>query len=266
MSIYITGDCHGNFRKLGKRHVPAKENDYVIICGDVGLLWESRCLEEISHGDIRLTDECCTFDYNLKWLSNIKYTLLWIPGNHDNYDMIAEYPIETWHGGKARHIIRDKVICLERGQIFTIEDKTFFTFGGASSHDITEGILNPADFNTEADYKAELKYWKKTKTFFRVKGVSWWEQELPTDEEMQEGLNNLEKAGNKVDYIITHCCSSRIEEQLGMKDHDKLTDYFNYIDSFVDFKQWYFGHYHEDSTSSDDKYVLCYHNFYPLKD
>ena len=163
MSIYITGDCHGNFRKLGKRHVPAKENDYVIICGDVGLLWESRCLEEISHGDIRLTDECCTFDYNLKWLSNIKYTLLWIPGNHDNYDMIAEYPIETWHGGKARHIIRDKVICLERGQIFTIEDKTFFTFGGASSHDITEGILNPADFNTEADYKAELKYWKKTK-------------------------------------------------------------------------------------------------------
>ena len=79
MSIYITGDCHGNFRKLGKRHVPAKENDYVIICGDVGLLWEK--------------DN--TFDYNLKWLSNIKYTLLWIPGNHDNYDMIAEYPIET---------------------------------------------------------------------------------------------------------------------------------------------------------------------------
>lgn len=45
-----------------------------------------------------------------------------------------------------------------------------------------------------------------------------------------------------------------------------LADYFNYIDSFVTFKQWYFGHYHEDITSSDDKYVLCYHNFYPLKD
>ena len=55
--------------------------------------------------------------------------------------MIGEYPLEEWHGGKARHIIRDKVILLERGQVFEIEGKSFFSFGGASSHDIQGGIL-----------------------------------------------------------------------------------------------------------------------------
>lgn len=39
--------------------------------------------------------------------------------------MIAEYPLEEWHGGKVRHIVRDKVILLERGQIFNIEGKSF---------------------------------------------------------------------------------------------------------------------------------------------
>ena len=38
--FYITGDTHGDFRKLGKRHAPATYGDYVIICGDMGLLWD----------------------------------------------------------------------------------------------------------------------------------------------------------------------------------------------------------------------------------
>lgn len=56
--------------------------------------------------------------------------------------MIAEYPLEWWNGGKVRHIARDKIILLERGQVFTIEGNRFFTFGGASSHDIQGGILD----------------------------------------------------------------------------------------------------------------------------
>ena len=32
-----------------------------------------------------------------------------------------------------------------RGQVFTIDDKTFFTFGGAQSHDIRDGILETDD-------------------------------------------------------------------------------------------------------------------------
>lgn len=47
--------------------------------------------------------------------------ILWVQGNHENYDMIEEYPIEEWNGGKVRHIARDKIILLGRGQVFNIE-------------------------------------------------------------------------------------------------------------------------------------------------
>ena len=40
------------------------------------------------------------------------------------------------------HKIRDSVIHLMRGEIYDIDDKKFFTFGGARSHDIRDGILN----------------------------------------------------------------------------------------------------------------------------
>ena len=42
--IYLTGDCHGDFYRFTKRQrlkLPflLGDNDYVIVCGDLGLLW-----------------------------------------------------------------------------------------------------------------------------------------------------------------------------------------------------------------------------------
>ena len=59
--IYLTGDCHGDFYRFTKRQrlkLPflLGDNDYVIVCGDLGLLW--------------VKDE--EFAYNLEWLSAIK--------------------------------------------------------------------------------------------------------------------------------------------------------------------------------------------------
>ena len=104
--IYLTGDCHGDFYRFTKRQrlkLPflLGDNDYVIVCGDLGLLWAK-------DGE---------FAYNLEWLSRLPFTILWVQGNHENYDLIAEYPMEMWHGGKVRHIARDKIILLERGQV-----------------------------------------------------------------------------------------------------------------------------------------------------
>lgn len=74
--IYVTGDCHNDFgRFTRKRRIKFEDADYVI-CGDFGLLW----------------NKSRTFDYNLKWLSNLPFIILWVQGNHENYDMI---PIEN---------------------------------------------------------------------------------------------------------------------------------------------------------------------------
>ena len=49
--------------------------------------------------------------------------------------------MKEWNGGKA-HKIRDSVLHLMRGEIFDIDNKKIFAFGGARSHDIQDGILN----------------------------------------------------------------------------------------------------------------------------
>lgn len=106
--IYITGDTHADFSRFTKRQrcrLPFKltEKDIVIVCGDFGLLWERN-------------DK--TLKYNLDWMSRLPFKILWVSGNHENYDMLEDYQLEEWHGGKVRHILRDQIIYLERGQVF----------------------------------------------------------------------------------------------------------------------------------------------------
>lgn len=253
--IYITGDTHGEYgrfsnKRMRKQCIELGENDYMIVCGDFGLCWAK--------------DK--TFDYNCKYFAEKKCTILWIQGNHENYDMIAEYPIEEWHGGKARHIVRDKVILLERGQIFEIDGKSFFTFGGASSHDVQGGILDRDDINYDADRRKAVR----SGLPFRIKHESWWEQELPSDEEMEEGKNNLAKCNYKVDYILTHCCSTTMQNMLDQEPGhllkaDILTDYLQEIEEKVQYKHWFFGHYHMDQNV-DEKHSLLYHALVPLEE
>ena len=253
--IYITGDTHGEYgrfsnKRMKKQGIELGENDYVIVCGDFGLCWAK--------------DR--TFDYNCKNFAEKKYTILWIQGNHENYDMIAEYPIEEWHGGKVRHIVRDKVILLERGQVFEIDGKSFFTFGGASSHDVQGGILDKDDIDYDYDRRKAIKKGLP----FRIKHESWWEQELPSIDEMEEGRRNLDKCNYKVDYILTHCCSTSVQEVLDkgpghLLKSDILTDYLQDIEEKAQYRHWFFGHYHMDQDV-DDRHSLLYHAVIPLEE
>ncbi|MCD7746392.1 MAG: metallophosphoesterase [Lachnospiraceae bacterium] len=258
--FYVTGDTHGDFRRFAKKGAFRKkcapgEKDYVIVCGDFGLLWS----------------RSGTLDYNLEIMADYPFTLLWIQGNHENYDMIAEYPVEQWKGGKVRHILRDKVILLERGQIFHIDDTSFYTFGGASSHDIQGGVLD----RDAPDYEEKKNHAHIFNLPYRVRNLSWWEAELPTDAELQEGIRNLEKADNQVDYILTHCPSGwgmrAVFRSMGLPpgsnygfEEDVLTRFFDTLEEKVQFRHWFFGHMHEDLTI-DEHHTLLYHGIVRLK-
>ena len=45
--IYITGDCHGDFKRFNKKNFPEQlemtKDDFVIICGDFGGVWNKDC-------------------------------------------------------------------------------------------------------------------------------------------------------------------------------------------------------------------------------
>ena len=247
--IYVTGDTHGFLMRFTDKSMKKKgfqltEEDYLIVCGDFGLCWAKN-------------DE---YEKNCHELSNVRYTILWVQGNHENYDMIAEYPLEEWHGGKVRQIIRDKVILLERGQVFEIEGRKFFTFGGAASHDVNGGILDRTDLDFQDDRRKAIE----SGLPFRVNHESWWKEELPSEEEMEEGLKNLALCGYQVDYVITHCCATEIQHIIDrspgqLYKSDRLTDYFQNLEEKLQYQHWYFGHYHMD-MEVDDKHSLMYYD------
>ncbi|MBD5142135.1 MAG: metallophosphoesterase [Oscillospiraceae bacterium] len=213
----ITGDIHGlrDKQDLERLSVAYQEvfdtmtkEDYLIITGDFGLVWDSSLVE------IRL----------LQWLEERNFTTLFVDGNHENFDLLELlYPVEYWKGGKIRRISQS-VIQLMRGQIFEIDGKSFFTMGGAESHD------KP----------------------FRIKGISWWQQELPNKKEMQEARANLLGHRLQVDYVITHCLPTSIQHALfgenSVYPDNLLTDFLEEVACKLNYQHWYCGHYHHDGT------------------
>ncbi len=248
--IYITGDTHSDFSRFEENKFPIQKemtkNDYIIICGDFGGVWtfeEENSIEKA----------------NLDWLNSRNFTTLFVDGNHENFTRLYnDYPVEEWNGGKI-HKVRPSVYHLMRGEIFQIDGNTFFTFGGASSHDIQEGIL-------DLDEEEKIYEYRKRGAYFRIRDFSWWDLELPTNEEMQNGINNLKKVNFKVDYIISHCCPTNVQAMLGRGRYkrDILTDYFQEISEKCEFKKWYFGHYH-DNRQVNSQYVLLYEDIVPLE-
>ena len=242
--IYITGDCHQNFERFNTSIFPEQnemtKEDYVIICGDFGGVWDK---------DPENKNEKMLLD----WLDCKSYTTLFVDGNHENFDRLSSYPEEEWHGGRV-HKIRESVVHLMRGQIFDIEGAHFFTFGGAASHDIEGGILEPG----EPAFKKKKRILDRGFLPYRINHVSWWEQELPTDNEMEEGRRNLAAYHHEVDFIVTHCCSSSTQALLGggLYKPDMLTKYLEEIRQTTKFKKWFFGHYHDNKNVNTEEILL----------
>ena len=218
------------------------KDDFVIICGDFGGVW--------SEGG-----EDSEERYLLKWLQEKPFTTLFVDGNHENFDRLyEEYPVKEWHGGNV-HEIRPSVLHLMRGQVFELCGKTFFAFGGASSHDVSGGILDRSDPSYQEKKRKLDRGWKP----YRINHLSWWKEELASEEEMEEGRNNLAAHDNRVDFIVTHSCASSVQDAIGegLFQKDRETEYLEEILQTVQFQKWFFGHYH-DNRNVDEKKILLY--------
>ena len=99
--------------------------------------------------------------------------MLFTDGNHENFDKLYGYPTETWCGGRV-HKICSNVIHLMRGEVYCIGGCSIFDMGGGYSID----------------------------KYRRTEGVSWWPQEMPSEEEYNNALENLRKVDLKVDCIV----------------------------------------------------------------
>lgn len=96
---------------------------------------------------------------------------------------------------------------------------------------------------------------------YRKEGISWWPREMPSNDEYEEGLANLDKVNNQVDYILSHCASDQLQSQIAYwYEHDKLTRYLEIVRQTVKFGWHYFGHYHIDKDFLNYKATCLYNN------
>lgn len=163
--------------------------------------------------------------YWIKWLKNKNFTTLFIDGNHENFDMLYSLPIVELCGGTA-HKIDNGIYHLIRGEAYMIDGKKIFVFGGADSHD--------------KEYRMERR--------------NWWCAEMPNEQEYSNAEKNLKKNNFEVDYVITHCAPTSVQNAIAPTyEENKLTDFFESIKNKLIFKKWFFGHYHKDVVL-DDKF------------
>lgn len=217
MAIYITGDIHGKPQRFGSKNLLGKglnisTGDVVIICGDFGMPWSDPWSEEEK--------------YWLEWLEKKPFTVLFADGNHENFDLLNKFPVIEKFGGKV-HQLKKNIFHLMRGEVFEIEGKRFFAFGGATSTDMCA----------------------------RTEHVSWWKEENFSIEEFDNAVSNLKKVDFTVDYVITHTAPKRFVESvpgaIERVRNCKTSMLLSELEPMINYKKWFFGHFHLDYYRED---------------
>lgn len=224
--IYLTGDLHGNPNdpRLPWLVDNLTEKDYLIVLGDFGFYWN---LERVS----------------LWNLLNLKYTTFAVKGNHENYDLLKTFPKSTYPclGRK----MNDNTYILDNGEVFKLEDKTYFVFGGALSID---------------------KAW-------RTPYVSWWPEEQPNGEEYKRGVENLEKVNYNIDYFLAHDVYRDIAKKMFyVQDiiNSSTSDMLGSLESEIKMNngkpyEYFFGHWHRHGQFGEEiKYTCLYTEVYNI--
>lgn len=228
--IYVTGDTHrtidiGKLRTFSAMHTDLNKNDYVIIAGDFGALWNG-------YGSIRDNRVLDIYD-------SFPWTTLWIDGNHENFNQINRYPVSEWNGGSV-HIINQSVIHLMRGQVYTIDGLKFFTMGGAVSIDKmwrTEDISWWKDeLPSEKEYKTAIKNLENNDM-----SVDYIITHCCSRSRLKKTLPCTVKYDELNDWFTS------LEKNKALK-----------------YKHWYYGHYHVDKKV-DKKHTCLYNEIVEIK-
>ena len=242
--LFVTGDLHGSpENRLSPDRFPASfgltRENFVIVLGDFGVVTDFRGENEKEKA-------------LLNWLNQLPYRILFIDGNHDNPDRLKEYPEKEWNGGIV-HEIRPNVLHLTRGCLFHLDGRSIFTFGGGKSHHLGEVVLDPI-----RDLDRILRLRKDPSARFRVNHVNWWEEELPSREEMDRGIESLRANQYQADLILTHSPSSGMLDALDPAyEHDVLTDWLETeIRQKVRYDGWYCGHMHRSALVGQKDHIV----------
>ena len=209
--IYLLSDIHGgeSIDGLNEYLSFCTDSDLLIILGDIGMNFD-------------MSEENKAFT---EWFLSLKTPIAFIDGNHENHPYINSFPNDIWCGGEV-HRLSDYIVHLKRGNIYIINDKSFFVMGGCKSSG----------------------YWKEL-------GL-WYDGEEPNEAELTLAYNNLQKLNNNVDFVLTHKYENYKKSDIKYSPFS-LEGLIKKIDEDTTFTHWYSGHWH-NTEFIDKKHTIVY--------
>jgi len=213
---FITGDTHRDFSNIEyfcTKFNTTKE-DTMIVLGDAGLNYF------LNNSDLNVKQK----------VSNLPIKFFFIRGNHESRPQnISTYKEKEYCGSYAYFEDRFPDLAFAKdGEIYTIEDKSILTIGGAYSIDKEYRIVNR---------------------------FQWFEDEMLSSDEMSDILNKYK--GVKVDCILSHTApNSEIPYYMlpsslaAIPNIDKtMEDWLDKIKENIEHQKWFCGHFHIEYMS-----------------
>lgn len=260
--LYLTGDTHGDIlERFSYNNYPflreLTKDDVVVVLGDAGLMWP-------------LENDYATnkaADYIMRQLESKPFKIVFLLGNHDNYDYAESLPETIYLSGNVsiedgfvRPVIIDNKTYAGR---YIVDSWATMNLSGyhcllcahAKSHDI-ENLY-------EQDDKEGITAAKRRHEWYRVVHESWWPQE-ELDIAAIEPFIQKHK-GEHFDAILTHDCPGIFcgkTNRPGSFGRLRPTRQERYFDTWLDeldFDVWAHGHMHHDwfPYTHDNKKLYC---------
>lgn len=228
--IYLTGDTHRDFDRVFD------------FCADNDTTPDDVL---IILGDAGINFFLDDRDHELKkWLSTLEVTLLCIHGNHEERPfMIDSYVEKEWRDGIVYCEEEfPNLLFAKDGEIYDLEGRKAIAIGGAYSVD----------------------------KFARLRGgAPWFPTEQPSDEIMDDVERALDRAGWRVDAVLSHTTPLKYEpteeflESIDQSTVDSSTEeWLDVIEDRLSYERWYCGHFHCDKK--DGRITILYEDFEEL--
>ena len=95
MSVFVTGDLHGDIKVIYTipKRCSIQSGDTLIVAGDFGVPWS---IDNIKRW--RIDREI------IKWFDDQPFTVAFVDGNHENFDLLDNFPYEEKWNGRVQRI------------------------------------------------------------------------------------------------------------------------------------------------------------------
>ncbi len=214
MRLFVTGDTHGrrDIKKFRPEYFPQGQE-----------LTKQDVVAVLGDTWIYGSNDPTVNEQLIDTYNGYPWTTAFIKGNHENHPKLNSLPT-TVMWDNVVHVVSDSLYMLQTGRTYKFDEAAVLTIGGALSQDRNMGFV----------------------------GIDWFEEELPSREEIERVFDSLHHMDGEFDYIWSHTVPRRFLGALGLRELiiDPTTKLLDEVFDDGRFQKWFCGHLHRDYNFS----------------